>query len=122
MDLLRLTVPEQVYITDELLNSICKYIEDNYCYEEDALVSYGISHRYYHVWKSLEQKGDEKAEYILIRLDSAVTNWVNKVQREIMTSNDTRSKSYLLPSIKEDRKQRREERLNTGSDYVDEWV
>lgn len=119
---LRITVPKEIYIDDNLLYSLCKYIKDNYCFEEDALIHHGIHHKYYYTWKSLEQKGDKQAEYILMCLDSAVTSWMNKVLKDIMTSNDNRAKASLYPTILEERRQQRRERIQEVDSYVDEWI
>lgn len=119
-NILRISIPSEIYIDESLLLSICKDIEENYCFADEILPKYGISIRYLEYWKKLSSSGDELSTYIIEKLAYHEKQWLAKSRKKVLTSNDIRSIDSSVRFYQERQDLKNSQYID--EEYIDDWV
>lgn len=96
MNISKLNLPAEFYLSDLLLDDMCKWGVDNFALPEEILSQFDIPFRWFGYYKALAARGDLRAKYVVDRLSDVERKWLAKSRAKVMRSNDTRSISSLL--------------------------
>lgn len=119
-DILRFTIPEEIYIDDELLYQICEVITEEFGLPEEILPQFGISVRYLAEWKKLAARQDPKAVHIINMMDYAVKRWIQRSRKKVLGSRDIRT-VHESTKYWQDRMDI-QNGLGEVEEYTDDWI
>lgn len=119
-DILKLSLPEQIYIDDTLLEIMVRWGYENYSLPEEVLSHFCLTSRYWKYWIVLAKTGDERSQRIVDEFDGMVNRWINKTRTRVLDSRDIKSVSNTLMYY-QDRKDRLDDN-GLDSPVQDNWL